>query len=275
MCRLFGFRSSVPSGIHRSLILAQNSLAQQAIAHQHGWGIGIYGPNGPLVVRAITPASECEAFRSAALHAATSTCIAHVRRATVGSIQHTNLHPFTAGPWMMAHNGTIHGFEVLRPRMEAAGFLKKPTGTTDSECFFLFFLQQLVEAGLKLEDPDELLEPILPELLRQSVARLRLWAEEAGVEPPILNILLTNGRLFLAHRGGRELLFSTQKRFCKDAATCTEPNKVCLLSRRPSPKVNHLILASEPIGEEDHWEVLEEGSILMLDSGFKLSFYPS
>jgi predicted glutamine amidotransferase len=40
VCRLFGFRSSVPSQPHRSLMDAENALAAQSLRHPDGWGIG-------------------------------------------------------------------------------------------------------------------------------------------------------------------------------------------------------------------------------------------
>ena len=42
MCRLFGFRSNVPSRTHRSLLEAENSVSRQAQRHKDGWGIGYF-----------------------------------------------------------------------------------------------------------------------------------------------------------------------------------------------------------------------------------------
>ena len=41
MCRLFGFRSSVESRAHNSLVVAENAVANQANQHSDGWGISI------------------------------------------------------------------------------------------------------------------------------------------------------------------------------------------------------------------------------------------
>ena len=96
-------------------------------------------------------------------------------------------------------------------------------------------------------------------------------AVELGIERPIVNVLLTDGRLFLAHRAGMPLHLSTQKHFCPDFGRCTEPSKVCMLARRPEGvPVNHMLVASERIGAENVWEELEDGSTLILDERFMM-----
>ena len=42
MCRLFGFRSVIPSQMHRSLIAADNALGRQSERHPDGWGVAYY-----------------------------------------------------------------------------------------------------------------------------------------------------------------------------------------------------------------------------------------
>jgi predicted glutamine amidotransferase len=110
----------------------------------------------------------------------------------------------------------------------------------------------------------------LQAVVRQTLA----WVDDAvmglGERPPALNFLLTNGRIFLANRHGRELWYATQKLHCRDAETCKEPDKVCLLRERPSDKVNHLLVASERIGEEDVWEEIPEGGMVVLGEDFRL-----
>jgi len=39
---------------------------------------------------------------------------------------------------------------------------------------------------------------------------------------------------------------------------------------RPDPRVNHLIVSSEPIGEEDIWEELPQGHVVSLSKQFQL-----
>ena len=51
MCRLYAFRSSLRSAVHRSLIAAENALARQSAAHPDGWGLGYYVDDYPHLYR--------------------------------------------------------------------------------------------------------------------------------------------------------------------------------------------------------------------------------
>jgi predicted glutamine amidotransferase len=123
-------------------------------------------------------------------------------------------------------------------------------------------------------------------VIRDAVGQLYGWAVELGTHPPLLNFLLTNGRVFLAQRAGLELFFSSQKVSCADVGTCQEPDKVCLrfmpalrdaLSTvsdgEPVRKVNHMLVASEPIGDEDIWEEIPDGSLIVLGPSMRLRVY--
>lgn len=271
MCRLFGFRSAVTSKAHRSLIAAQNSLSHQARQHQHGWGIGYFTGDTAVIEQSITPASECSQFRRASQEVASQTMIVHVRKATVGSIVEENLHPFRYGRWLFAHNGTLYGFAQLQPHLRAQAWPHtQARGTTDSETFFHFLLGQLADAGLDPEGVDEVDVQRLAQTIWQALAKIRALSEQLGLQPPVMNFLMSNGQLLLGNRSGRELWLSTQKYYCRDAQHCQEPNKVCLLPQRPNARVNHLLLASERIGDEDHWEEVPEGSMVILSKDFTL-----
>lgn len=278
MCRLFGFRSAVPSRTHRSLILAQNSLAHQALQHRHGWGIGHYpGGGAPEVLNSVAPASECPVFREASRSLSARTFVVHVRKATVGRIAAENLHPFVCGQWMFAHNGTIHGFSEVRPWLRERGLPgREPAGETDSEALFLYLLGELARAGLAAPAPGPT-DPERPAAIGRCLAAaldaLETEIRWRAIAPAALNFLLTDGALFLGNRRGRELWFSTQKRHCADALTCPEASKPCLLRERPAQAevpVNHLLIASEPIGEEDIWEEVPEGQMVLVGPDFRL-----
>src|SRR4051794_40838657 len=51
MCRLFGFRSVIPSQVHRSLLAAENALGVQSNLHPDGWGVAFYIDGAPHVTR--------------------------------------------------------------------------------------------------------------------------------------------------------------------------------------------------------------------------------
>ncbi len=105
--------------------------------------------------------------------------------------------------------------------------------------------------------------------------------------PPPVNFILTNGRSFFAQRAGLDLYLASQKKRCADFDTCPaeklcfrELPSVARFGQAPLPegsvrKVNHLLVASEPIGEEDHWEPIPDGMLLALDEAMELHLYPA
>ncbi|MCO4744569.1 MAG: class II glutamine amidotransferase [Proteobacteria bacterium] len=276
MCRLFGFRSAAPSGAHKSLMEAENALAVQSLKHPHGWGIGWFAEEEVCVIKTGNAAHECGRFRAASQRLTSNTMVVHVRRATVGSIDHLNAHPFHYGRWLFAHNGTIFGMdEGLREWMLEQvdeGFAPLILGDTDSECLFYFLLSAMADNGVDrsgrgIVDPDTVLQ----------VVRRALWAldeevKRRGLERPITNVILTNGATFLAHRAGMPLFLSTQKRFCPDFETCSELSKVCMERvRPPGLPVNHILVASEVIANQENvWEELEDGSTVLLYPDFRM-----
>ncbi|MFT6817190.1 MAG: putative glutamine amidotransferase [Myxococcota bacterium] len=273
MCRLFGFRSSVPGRAHRSLLEAENAVARQSIRHTNGWGIGWYVDDDAYVVKAATAAHESERFQRASRGLTSHTMVVHVRRATVGIIDTMNAHPFRYGRWLCAHNGTIFSFDehfkdwMLEQIDE--GFRPLIMGDTDSEHLFYYLLSALADNGIARSGRLPSDAQTVGRVLRAALLALDRRAVDLGLERPILNVLLTDGRCFLAHRAGMPLHLSTQKHFCPDFGTCPEPSKVCMLARRPeNTPVNHLLVASETIGEENVWEELEDGTTLVLDEAF-------
>ncbi|MEM7647401.1 MAG: hypothetical protein AAF203_10860, partial [Pseudomonadota bacterium] len=59
MCRIFGFRSILQSGVHRSLIDSENAIIQQSDRHPDGWGVAYYHMGSPHLVKNENQAREC------------------------------------------------------------------------------------------------------------------------------------------------------------------------------------------------------------------------
>lgn len=279
MCRLFGFRSAVPGRAHRSLLDAENAVAEQSRVHADGWGIGWYVDDDAYVVKAATAAHECPRFRRAGEGLSSHTMIVHVRRATVGVVDPANAHPFRYGRWLFAHNGTLFGFdEALRAWMIDQideGFRPLILGDTDSEHLFYFLLSALADNGVERSGRRPSEAARVGAVVRAALLSVDAQARALGLERPITNVLLTDGRCFVAHRAGMPLHLSTQKHFCPDFSACAEPSKVCMLARRPADRpVNHLLVASETIGQENVWEELIDGTTVTLDERFHLATTP-
>src|SRR4029077_15509897 len=100
MCRLFGFRSVIPSQVHRSLLAAENALGVQSNQHPDGWGVPFYVDGSPHVTRSPTTALGDALFHRLSGIVSSETVLAHVRKATQGALTVLNCHPFQYGRWV-------------------------------------------------------------------------------------------------------------------------------------------------------------------------------
>lgn len=258
MCRLFGFRSPVPGMVHRSLVEESNCLARQSHEHPDGWGIGYYQRREILVSKSAGAAFEDAAFARISGMVKSDCVVAHVRKASVGSIGVENSHPFRLDPFLFVHNGTLHDFdELVRDPLErqlAPEYRQMLRGETDSErCFYLFltFLQEvtpLEKAGL----------PEMAEALAQTVFEVRRLSAGCS-EPPSTNFLVTNGDAMVAFRSGRTLFYSTELR--KNLPPDLLARETDEAEARQGG-IRHLLIASEELSAEDVWiEVPEDGFV--------------
>ena len=150
MCRLYGLQATHPTRPACELLDAQNALIRQSrrdargLSNPHGWGVGAVANGRTACFRQVKPASESTDYRSTALDTEGTLVLAHVRRATVGTPDHANTHPFWHGPALLIHNGHVPAFDRVRPRLldrldaprrQAIG------GRTDSEHVFALLLQ--------------------------------------------------------------------------------------------------------------------------------------
>ena len=271
MCRLFGFRSVIPSQVHRSLVAADNALGKQSERHPDGWGVAYYVDGAPHVTRSAAGALDDALFRRVSGIVSSETVVAHVRKATQGPMTVLNSHPFQYGRWVMAHNGDIPRFPEVRERLEAAiapRLRRFILGDTDSERVFFLFLTELSKYGelggrLGLEE--------VTRALRETVGQVRGLADPEGeLGRSLLTLLITNGQVMVAHQGGKELYYSTWKRRCADRDVCPSLSAVCE-APSVSGSVNHMLIASEPLQGENVWEPLAEGDIIGVDWRMRLA----
>ena len=136
--------------------------------------------------------------------------LVHARRATVGKAKDENTHPFRFRRWLFAHDGTIEGFELLKPKLVASlpDFLRRNImGVTDSEHAFMLFLKVLKDEG-HLDDLD-LDAQVAGRALARTVKQIETWRREVGEQKPCrLTFVATNGRILVATRRGGPLHYA-------------------------------------------------------------------
>ncbi|HSC88889.1 MAG TPA: class II glutamine amidotransferase [Polyangiaceae bacterium] len=268
MCRLFGFRSVIPSQVHRSLVAADNALGVQSNKHPDGWGVAFYVDGVPHVTRSPMTALGDALFHRLSGLVASQTVLAHVRQATQGKNDVLNCHPFQYGRWVGAHNGDVPNLSSRREALlaEIAPHLRRfVLGETDSELIFFMVLTRL-EASAPLHARRSLAE--LVAALRATVTRVReLCDDEAN--RALLTLLITDGESLVAVQGGKPLFYSTHKNRCADRDVCPSLSEVCEAPSRTG-YVNHLIVSSERLQGENVWMELGEGEILGVDSTLRV-----
>lgn len=268
MCRLFGFRSVIPSQVHRSLVAADNALGVQSNDHPDGWGVAFYVDGAPHITRSPSTALGDQLFHRVSGVVASETVLAHVRKATQGNLTVLNCHPFQYGRWVMAHNGDVPNFAEKREalRAEIAPRLRRfVLGDTDSEVIFFLFLTELAGHGTL---GSRFGIDVVSEALRSTIKKVRAVCDTAD-KRALLTIIVTDGTTMAAVQGGKELYWSTYKERCADRDQCPSLAPEC---EAPSTTgfVNHLIFSSEPLQGENIWAPLEEHEILGVDWRMRL-----
>ncbi|WP_343080565.1 class II glutamine amidotransferase [Ostreiculturibacter nitratireducens] len=264
MCRLYAMRSNEPTRVECSLVNAQNALMRQSrqdmegLMHGHGWGVADYRDGLPLVEKQTWAAFHGEHFAKAAARVYAHTVIAHVRRATVGEPSIENTHPFSHGPWIFAHNGTIPNFLKVRDRMMPEierMFRNDIRGTTDSEHIFYYIL------SLHYRNPNASLR----RLVGKALSRIVEWSAEVDPDAKIgLNVILTDGQFFVGSRLGRTLWHLTRE----SVFVCPICGK-SHVHHEPKTDYRAVEIASEPI-TDDNWREVPDGTVYSVDEFFYL-----
>jgi predicted glutamine amidotransferase len=262
MCRLFGFRSSLPARVHRSLVTEKNSLLAQSREHKDGWGIAYYPDDGqPHVSRGLGPAHCDPEFDRISGLLSSHAVLAHVRLASVGGVHLANAHPFIFGRWAFAHNGTLSEFAHHQRALEAlvdSDLLAHCRGETDSErCFYLF----LTHLRRIQKDPAARADDVAM-ALAQTVRQVSELTDASSEKPSSMNFLVTDGDIMVATRRHRSLYFSECKR--------RQPTSHVPLD---GTRLVQLVIASEELSGEDHWHEVPEGGLVGVDEALTLRFW--
>ena len=263
------------SQVHRSLRSADNALAVQSARHPDGWGVAYYVAGAPHIIKSTGAAESDRLFARVSGIVTSETVLAHVRRATQGSVSTINCHPFQYGRWVLAHNGDGPSCPEVRAALEARiapVFRRFLLGDTDSEVLFHLFLSELSQRT-DLHRRGTPLDMVVASL-RQVVALVREVADRAG-ERCLLTLLVSDGELLVGHQGGKELCFSTWKRSCPERETCAFYASSCEAATPPGAYVNHLLISSEPLQGENVWTPMQEGEIVAVDPFMRFHRYPA
>lgn len=234
MCQLLAMNSRRPAELGASLecFLRRGGDTGE---HADGWGIAYFERGGCRLL--LDEQASCRSRLARwALHERLRSCnaVAHIRKATQGSVETYNCHPFLRSlwgeQWVFAHNGNLE-LGGLAPRF----FL--PVGATDSEQAFCLLLDALL-ARFGCRSPDA---------LELAVALKEASGALAGRGP--FNYVLSNGRWLFAH-------CSTRLHWVQRASSEDPEDRIALI-------------ATEPLSDEP-WSALAPGELIGFADGLRL-----
>lgn len=208
MCRLLAYKGT-PIIIDNLLYKPKNSLINQSLNAREieeplngdGFGIGWYVPevnNEPVTYVSVNPAWSNRNLRNLAPKVKTECMIAHVRAASVGEVSESNCHPFQYKNLLMAHNGGIENFSLVKRKIreplsdEMYNWIK---GQTDSEHIFAYLVNYL-NKNHKVVNSDA-----VADAFENTFAFVKKIMKEVGVtEPAYLNMAITDGQFIVGTR---------------------------------------------------------------------------
>ena len=252
MCELLALSANTPTDMtfsFRGLVRRGGATGE----HVDGWGLASFDPLGAgvTIYREQAPAAFCPlAAKVASLDLKAHCSIAHIRKATQGSVAIENCHPFHRPwrglDWVFAHNGDLHDGRI--PGSDRFVTL----GSTDSEQAFCWILDQLAGAGLDLNDHGALFATLI-----RCADRLALQG--------IFNCLLSNGQWLFAY-GGTKLHVLTRRAPFTTATLADEDLQVDF-SQVTTPRDVVTIVSTEPLTTDECWRRLQPGEALLLVHG--------
>ena len=194
MCEVLGF-SSKKKRRRNDLLRAFFSHAER---HPHGWGLARFGDGSvPSIDKEPVKATESELLRGLLEEEIEErTLLAHIRFATVGTMEYANCHPFSGADnsgrvWTLVHNGTIFSGAVLND------YMGLQFGETDSERVLLHLIARINRAqgrkGRPLTDAERF------DVLSSAIAALAKGSK--------LNLVLHDGEVLYAHTNFRDSLY--------------------------------------------------------------------
>ncbi len=221
-----------------------------------GFGMGWYGDRAePGLFKVPSPAWNNENISELCSHIQSRLFMAHIRAASVGSIQRSNVHPFKYKNWLFQHNGYIGNFDIIRRDLQfdiAPELFHLLSGTTDSETFFLLALTY----GLEV-DPKAAIE--------RTIERIGRACEAHNIPTDmILSCAISDGKMLYTLRYS-----ASDKLHSQYYSTHAECLKQLHEDNELMPR-NSVAVVSEPLDHSDKlWHEVPPGSFASI-SGSKV-----
>ena len=225
MCQLIGISSNKKVNIQFSLLEFKNRSKD----NPHGWGFS-FKENDNWTTYKKPDALYYENIEEKKFNHRSNLIIGHIRRKSCGKQIHENTHPFICDNWVFAHNGTVR--EIIN-RPEFAVKKSKTSGQTDSEYAFHYLLEKINNKP-----------KIIAEILIREAHKIKEFGK--------FNFLLSDGNYLFSY--GDDSLYFVQRKAPFSFATLRDVGYSFDLNDIKSPEEKVIIVATEPLTLEEHWE---------------------
>ncbi|KAK9717339.1 glutamine amidotransferase subunit [Basidiobolus ranarum] len=288
MCRFLLYKGKSPVLIADLLTRPAHSIINQSYDSRlrldtrrplngDGFGVGWYESErdeSPCIFTSTLPAWNNVNLTRLAEKIKSPLVFAHVRASTAGLASEANCHPWQYGNLMWMHNGNVSGFDNIRRKLLATlsdELFTFVQGTTDSECAFALFLNQLEDPKGPRHTPEELKEALL-----QTISLLNEWTREIGItEPSLMNFAVTDGKTVICTRyissstqEAASLYFSSGTRF-----ESYKPGHYRMI--KADKREDIVVVASEPLTfEQADWITIPTNTLVIITPRFNVLLYP-
>ena len=252
MCQLLGMNCNVPTDICFSFSGFQ-ARGGATDVHSDGWGIAFFEGKGTRLFLDPQPSATSPVAELVRHYPIRSrNVIAHIRKATQGSVGLENTHPFMrelwGRYWIFAHNGNLLEFA---PALDGS-FI--PVGLTDSERAFCWLLQEL-RRRFGSQPPSD--RAVLFDALHQLTLDIARFGE--------FNFLLSNGDCLFAHASTKLSHIVRQAPFAQ--AHLKDQDLTVDFSDVTSPDDRVAVIATQPLTDNETWTPLAVDRVAMFFEG--------
>ena len=251
MCQLLGMNCATPTDVTFSFT-GFAARGGGTAHHGDGFGIAFFEDKACRMMIDNQPAATspiAELIKSYPIQS--KNVIAHIRKATQGTVRLENCHPFIrelwGRHWIFAHNGDLIDYDPF------LSGVYQPVGDTDSEVAFCALMQ-----GLRKRFPGS--QPPLPELFRTLEELTR-----DGARHGVFNFLLSNGQALVAHCSTK--LFYIVRQWPFSIAHLIDADMSVDFSQTNHPGDRVSVIATEPLTSNEEWTQFGKGELIMFENG--------
>ncbi|MAI36989.1 class II glutamine amidotransferase [Alteromonas genovensis] len=249
MCELLGMSANTPTDLCFSFT-GLTRRGGETGPHKDGWGVAFYEGKGVRMFHDPEPSATSPiADFVSTLPIKSKTAICHIRQANVGNITLANTHPFArelwGEYWVFAHNGQI-------PSFSAAKGMYEPVGDTDSEAMFCDIMNHVRQHLPRDTSPLELVESLVS-------------LSQAYAKQGVFNCLLGNGDWLFTFCSTKLASITRRAPF---GPACLKDVEVAIdFAAETTPKDVVSIIATEPLTNDEQWDVYERGEWKLWQDG--------